>query len=210
MAEQNLVSYKSNANILLKQIGKYPDAVYQAETRAGRSTGFYAREELVSYIKTGGGGTWGKAHPLTLGRRYSRFLRTKYPGEMLANFLRYRSKNRKKVIVDYGRIRGREGYFFSRETFPEEFDYGPTDIDASEEALLLFAKRFELGSNTPATPKLKRWMAWRGYPLKKATSMLRMPARPIFSSVYPVIKGKMGSVFDKKFAKKFSEEEKKI
>ena len=49
----------------------------------------------------------------------------------------------------------------------------------------------EYGQNIKVTPKMRRYLAYKGFPVRKATEFINVPARPFFSEVKQEIEKKV-------------------
>ncbi len=83
------------------------------------------------------------------------------------------------------------------------------EVDAEDNFVaigLLSASRFysimrkqTTGFTIPVTPRMRRMMFGVGFPLKRGTTHLRVPARPLFEKVWAQKKAEVIPLFEKKF-----------
>ena len=173
-----------------------------ARVRAMKSLGFFVQKSMRAYIETGGAGTWPALHPLTAryykkrgtqgswtrrgqARDDSRFF-------WLGRFVRYR--------VDKQGRQAEIGFDKSRQP------------DFEDPFLENVARRAEEGEHIHVTARMRRFFgATRRkrpkqqvpgqtyFPLKKGTTELTVPPRPIFAPVWRQVEPQLMSLFETKF-----------
>jgi len=65
----------------------------------------------------------------------------------------------------------------------------------------MIARVLEGGAVIPVTVKMRKWFAARGMNLKKSTTLLRIPERPLFNPSMTVLEDKLDELLDKYFKK---------
>lgn len=184
-----------------------PRLFERARKSALKSTGWWIMEELRDYVELGGEG-WPELHPLTLGfykKRGARFGWTqrrfrRRQGALfwLGKFARYLVDDRGTAVqIDFGKSsKGRPG-----------------NVDP---LLAAIARRAEKGERIPVTERMRRlWGLTRGsrrtgrikygipgltyFPLRRDTTVIEIPRRPIFGPVFRKIQPGVASHFDEKF-----------
>jgi hypothetical protein len=189
-----------------KQIGRrVPAMLLRTMTRARKSAikslGWWIRSQLALHIDYGGTG-WAPLHPLS--KRFRKKYgvkrwgqtRTKLadrPYDWLSKFARYRVNPEGTYLdVDFGK---------SKKGAPGTVDPG----------LVAIAKRAEHGATMTVSDDTRRLMGATRlgrkrpkpgvtfFPLKKTTTRLHLPARPIFGPVERRVRPQAPGVFQKKF-----------
>lgn len=192
-----------------KAVMDLPGKFNKAKKSAMGSVGFYVMSELRNHIEYGGLSSWESLHDLTRkywkkkrggasGQWVQRMNPPQSPMAWLGKFARYRvSKSADTVQIDFGKgKRGKQ----------------PGRLDPQLSAV---ARRMDQGERIPVTDRMRKKMAAtyfravaRGqepvigvnfFPLKKSTTSINIPARPIFGPVFKKIQPKAGSLFEKKF-----------
>lgn len=193
---------------ITKMVMDLPGKFFKGKKSAMGSIGWQVMNELRNHIEYGPP-EWTGLHALT--SRFKKQTRTagkgnwvmrqqspKSPAAWLGRFARYRlSKSADTLQIDFGKgKRGKQ----------------PGLLDPK---LSVVARRIDGGEHIPVTPKMrKKWAAtwYRAikrkknpvvgvdfFPLKKSTTMIDIPARPIFAPVMKKIRPKVGPFFEKRF-----------
>ena len=178
-----------------------PGVFTRARKSALKSTGWMVQQELRNHVEYGGTG-WPALHPLTtsfrqkFGARGKWIKRRSHPGPLfwLGKFARYRVEDQGDTVkVHFGKSKaGQKGTF--------------------DKSLIGIVERAEKGETTRVTPAMRRFMAATRrdrpksqtpgqtyFPLKKTTTTLKTPPRPIFSPVWRKVNPKIAPWFEKKF-----------
>lgn len=182
---------------LTKQL---PIQVRLAQNSALSSTGTFAIRAMRRWIESAGEGTWEKSHSFTRAFRSNRqvglrpgfkphgsgqsrlfhrslFGRTS-PFETFGKFARYLVFNQQMMVG------------FSTQKKPFGFNRDLEQIMA----------RAQQGETIQVTPKMRRlWASSGEFFLRKSTSTLRVPPRPIEKPVFDRIKGTLPTLFDRRF-----------
>lgn len=182
----------------LTRILMQADGVFKrARVSALKSTGNMIRQEVRDFVESGGSG-WPRPHLLTQsfkskqgksGKAWSR-KKIRLPNALywLGKFARYRVDNEGDLLqVDFGK---------SRKGQPGTFD----------PELIGMVKRAAEGENIQVTKKMRGFWAKTkkdkknpSFALRKSTTELKIPKRPIFDPVWAKIGAKVVPHFEDKF-----------
>lgn len=183
-----------------------PGKFLKAKKSAMGSVGWLVMGELRNHLEYGGNGfealhaltkTYWKKHGGS-GLWVKRRSAPRSPAEWLGKFARYRVSDTGSIVqIDFGKGKKKKN---------------PGRLDPQ---LSVIARRIDSGENITVTEKMrKKWAATfyrakaRGgkpevgvnyFPLKKSTTTLRNPARPIFQPVFRKIEPKVSGIFEQKF-----------
>jgi hypothetical protein len=175
-----------------------PGQFTRARKSALKSTGWMIQQELRNHVEYGGSG-WPALHPLTRSFRHKYGIRSKWtkrrshPGPLfwLGKFARYRVEDSGDTVnIHFGK--GKKGGF--------------------DRGLMADVHRAEAGDVVKVTPAMRRFLAATRrkrpknqipgqtyFPLKKSTSTLKTPPRPIFTPVWNKVSPRIAPWFEKKF-----------
>ena len=182
---------------LTKQL---PLQVRLAQNSALSSTGVFAIQAMQRFIESEGQGTWKKFHPFSVAFRSNRqagfqpgfkphgagqsrlfhrgFLGRTSPFNVFGRFARYLVFNKQMIVG------------FSANKKPSSFN----------SAMEKVVGRIQDGETIQVTPKVRRfWASSKHFFLRKSTSVLRVPPRPIEKPVFTQIQGSIPSLFDRRF-----------
>lgn len=184
------------------------DGVFaRARKSALKSVGWHLRGWLRDYVEKGGEG-WPALHPLTARFRHKRGVLAHWVKRQnaktealgwLGKFARYRVEKDESVMIAFGKSRvgklGRED--------PE---------------LAAIAQRAESGESIAVTPAMRHFLAATRrkrpkaqeaggtyFPLRKSTTRLKTPKRPIFEPVWRKYGDKTLALFEEKFWAAYNE-----
>lgn len=190
---------------------RLPGHFARARSSALKSVGYMLRGYVQEHIRTGGGGSWEGAHPLSLkfthgsmGRPKRRRRSKNYtPYQWLARLVRYRVNDKGSFLqVDIGRTGGTPGSY--------------------DRNMLGFVTRMAQGEKITVTEKMRGWMGLTRYrdpqaadkkpfgrlvvgetffPLRKTTGALEEPPRPIFEPVWQRRQADVPGRFEERFWK---------
>jgi hypothetical protein len=189
-------------NQATREVMDLPGLFDRARISAVKSTGWMIRKEMRAFIESGGAGTWEALHPVS--RYYAKKYKTgtskwirpslqaKSPMFWLGKHARYRVTDDEAVIG------------FGRSSKGETGTLSPF--------LMQVLKRAEHGEITQVTDKARRFFgATRRtnkagqvpgtgfFPIRKDTSSLSTPERPIFEPVLARIRERIAPYFEDKF-----------
>jgi len=186
-----------------RAVMELPGLFKRARASALKSTGWFVRGELRSYVEKGGEG-WPDLHPLTAAFRKKRgaaagkWIKRRKGKESalywLGKFARYRvDADRGAVQIDFGK---------SKKGKPGAFDPG----------LIGIVERAEEGERIRVTGAMRKFLAATRrkrpksqapgetyFPLKKSTRELVIPRRPIFDPVWRKVSAGIPGHFEEKF-----------
>jgi hypothetical protein len=193
-----------NLDELTRTLTKMPGLFRRARISALKSTGYLVQQEVRNHVEYGGTG-WPALHPLTLKFRKKRGVGTsQWSGRRrgdhqtalfwLGKFARYRVDDDGTVVqIDFGKSRKGQ----------------PGTVDPQ---LMPVVKRAEEGETIAVTEKMRRFFgATRRkrpkrqipgetyFPLKKSTTKIEIPPRPIFSPVWKKVHGRIPAHFKDRF-----------
>jgi hypothetical protein len=197
----------SGLSEVTKAVMDLPGKFLAAKKSAMKSVGWLVMTELRNHVEYGPPG-WQKLHPLTStywkkkgagnGRWVMRRQAPHSPATWLGKFARYRaSRSGNTVQIDFGKgKRGKQ----------------PGRLDPQLSAI---ARRIDSGEQIAVTSKMrKKWAATMArasarsgkpvigvnfFPLRKSTTTIDIPARPIFTPVFRKISPKVSRFFETKF-----------
>lgn len=197
----------SGLSEVTREVMNLPGKFLKAKKSAMGSVGWLVMTELRNHMEYGPPG-WAKLHPLTAkyykkrGAHAGRWTMRQHPplspAEWLGKFARYRvSESGNTVQIDFGKGKKKK-------------DPGRLDPELS-----VIARRIDGGEVTRVTKQMrKKWAATmyrasgRGrephpgvnfFPLKKSTTTLETPARPIFQPVFRKVRPRVTGFFEQKF-----------
>ena len=186
-----------------QRLMQLPGIFAKARKRALSSIGWRVQQELRNHVEYGGSGDWPKLHPLSQkfkkkrgAKLWSGTRRQAHNTALfwLGKFSRYRvDKDGELVDIDFGK---------SRKGKPGTFDPEITAI----------VKRAEQGETIHVTDKMRRfWATTRRkrpkkqipgktfFPLRKETTKIEIPPRPMIGPVWRKMAPKIPALFAKKF-----------
>jgi hypothetical protein len=182
-----------NMEVLLKAFPQYAE---RATASALKSEGFRLRNLVKAAIRAGGvdGNKWEKLNPHTgvLAR-----LRTR--SGRIGNVKNYKmvwkgQKGSKKQVRQYKDVmRSTKSKPLSKLAGAVRYDYDPNDQMVSigfiqsggvSPAMIKLAGMHAKGFKTKITPKMRKMLFALGFPVKKSTSYLESPARPVIEPVF--------------------------
>lgn len=188
-----------------QKAGAMPAQIDRARASAMKSTAWMTQQELRNHVEYGGSG-WPPLHPMTTKYRkkygaapgWGKTRRGAWntPLFWLGKFARYRVTADGTIAdIDFGKSRAGQ----------------PGTMDPQ---LVAMVKRHEQGEHIRVTPKMRhmfgatRPRGRRGknaqagidyFPLRKSTTQLKIPARPIFKPVWRKVQPKLRGHFEAKF-----------
>lgn len=173
-----------------------------ARVRAMKSLGFFVQQSMRAYIETGGAGAWPALHPLTTRYYKKRGAHGSWTRRgqarddshfyWLGKFVRYR--------VDKQGLQTEIGFDKSRQPDFENPFLGNVVRRAEEgEHIRVTAKmRRFFGATRRKRPK-QQIPGTTYFPLKKGTTELIVPPRPIFRPVWRQVEPQLMALFETKF-----------
>jgi hypothetical protein len=194
-----------------KALGAVPAQINRARKSALSSTAYMSMHELRNHVEYGGT-NWKPLHPLTK-KLKGKSISAKSPLFNLAKWTRYRiNKEGTFADIDFGKSRIGEPGTFDPEivALVKRHDEG-LRIPVSEKMrgwmpwISLPRKRRSIEPRRSKYPskhalKPKMFVAGKDYfPLRKSTTHITIPARPIFAPVWRKIQPRLGPHFDGKF-----------
>jgi len=171
---------------LIKFLDQAPARGRWAMAEALKATGGHMRKKVQAYIEKGGEG-WTPLRPMTQKLKGSKAT----PLRRLARMVRFR----------YGRYRGDQrvqiGFLAPGKGGTARFrrQFGTTP-----EAL---ARKHEKGKRRRVTQKMRRYFASIGYPIRKSTKYITLPARPMIDPVFRKNRREIPRYLERKFFKVF-------
>ncbi|OPY15244.1 MAG: hypothetical protein A4E66_00163 [Syntrophus sp. PtaB.Bin001] len=201
-----------NAEALMAQ---YPQYAKRALTSAIRSESWRLKNVIRDTIRGNGpGGSWPGLNPHTgvlnkaakgwvKNYRKSRYRFTakgtiKY--KKAVNIYRDRMLSTKTRALQ--KLAGGTRYTYDNDLMVSEIGFLS---GRSPGATTVLAKKHAQGFNVPVTPRSRRWAFALGFPLKKGTSLLNIPARPVVGPVFEKEKGRIVQNINKKVPEKIME-----
>ena len=176
----------------------------ESRRSAGSSTGFFIAGEIRKYIESAGTGSWEKPHPMTalFERRGGKWERRKgfiSPYYGLAKFARYIINRSATVIrMGFGTFKAKDpakgktvSFNKPLQEIAEQAQKQRTIVVTDRMKRLLGATRSKPGQ-TPGVDF---------FPLRRETSQITVPPRPISIPVFAKIKGASFPLFADKFKK---------
>ncbi|MFA5704447.1 MAG: hypothetical protein WC982_13140 [Advenella sp.] len=187
-----------------------PGIFTRARVSALKSLGWMIRSEVVKHIRTNGSGQWPRVHPFTLrfgkgfgGAPKRRRRRSSYvPYRFLNRLVRYRVDDDGEMVqIDIGKGRGGQPGQYDREMFD-------------------LVRRVSTGQTVRVTQKMRGWFGLTRYkdpwsdtpepygrlktgetffPLRKSTTELKVPPRPIFDPVWRKTRSEIPGHFADRF-----------
>lgn len=182
----------------VKRLSAMPGVFQRARKSAMSSLGWYIRQMLANHIEYGGEG-WAPLRALTLRLKKSSAQKDNTPLFWLARFARYRTGKageylqvgfgKSKAMADAGGV-PQEGSFDSTlDAMVRRHEYGATEqVVARAQAHI--AAQFWKGKRSQKT---------RSVILKKATTSVRVPARPMVRPVMSKVEQLAATLFEEKF-----------
>jgi len=198
-----------------KQVQKFfktsPRRSRWAMSEALKMTGGHYRKQMREFIEKGGEG-WPPLSPITREQKMRAGGKTT-PLYFLGRFIRYKYvQGQKGQKVSFGffpskmmsktrRLATGQKYTLTakgrRESFKRSFGMSPH----------MLLKYHELGKKRRVTERMRRRFAAMGYPLKKGTTSVSIPARPIISTIFKKEKNKIPKYIERRFFQKFFSKE---
>lgn len=170
-----------NLEETIAKLSALPGAIAQARRRGLKSALSFLRRKSFDWIQSAGEGSWPDFHPLT--RMFGDSPKWVKRGRILGTH----NWNWLMRYVKYGQ---------SKDNFAGWLKFGQTDEPMSKTSSKR-AIQIEQGHRTTVTPAMRRWMgATRPdnvknpipgvdyFPLRKTTSTLTIPKRPIIAPIY--------------------------
>lgn len=180
----------------------------RARKSALKSVGWHLRGWLKDWVESEGEGSWADLHPLTARFRHKRgvsahWVKRQKPKtkalEWLGKFARYRLDGDEEVKIAFGKSRAGK-------------------IGVEDPQLASIAKRSETGESIAVTPAMRHFLAATRrkrpkaqeagetfFPLRKTTTRLKTPKRPIFEPVWRKYGEKSMALFEQKFWAAYNE-----
>jgi hypothetical protein len=199
------IEYTSNSESKIKALGvlKVP-TLKEARRSALSSTGFFVSDEMRAFMEKKGDGNWKAAHPLTrIWRKGKNGSWTRFSGYVspyygLAKFARYVINTAAtQETMGFGTFSGKQ---VAKGKQPQFDPY-----------LQKLIREAQKGRHPRVTPKMRRKFGAQKeigkgkigqdfFPLRKTTSAIHVPARPIAVPVFRKIYNPATTVFKTKFA----------
>lgn len=194
--------FDTNLEEKLITLAAFEEIFGQAKRSALSSVGFFVINEVRDFVESGGAGKWPKPHPLTLkfrkkyglGGAWRRsFLGKDSPFSFLGKFARYRVVTSDAALLKFGFGKGKARKSGNFDPFLEEI-----------------GRRMQRRNFVRVTPAMRKHFgaSRRGkrdvpgidfFPLRKRTSVLVTPPRPITQPVLDRIKDIVPALFGQKF-----------
>lgn len=191
-----------------RALTKLPGILERARKSALSSTGWMVQQEVRNHVEYGGEG-WPPLHPLTRKFRKKRGVgKAQWAGRRrgdhqtallwLGKFARYRvDSDGTFVQIDFGKSRkGQPGSFDPQLIGVVKRAEAGETIRVSEDM-----RRF-LGATRRKRPR-KQIPGQTFFPLKKSTTKIEIPPRPIFGPVWKKVHSRIPDYFQGKFSKAF-------
>lgn len=159
------IEYEYTKNNKINNLHKI---IQNAMEQAKSDCGEEIKYVMRNWIETSGEGTWSPLRQMTM--HFSRN-RNGSPLAFLAPFVQYSTG---KNFVDIGFLPGKKVYskFINRYLYPAEY-----------------------GRKVKVTPKMRRYLGAKEFPIKKSTTILEIPKRPILFPVFEKTKNRLSDIF---------------
>lgn len=191
----------------LLEVIELPGRFARARKSALGSVGWYIMTALANHVEYGPPG-WKQLHALTRmywkkrGMGKGNWVRRRSappsPAAWLGKFARYRVSDTGSIVqIDFGKGKRNKN---------------PGRLDPQLSAI---ARRIDSGERIPVTAKMRKKLAATYYraaraksdpeagvdyfPLRKSTTEIVIPRRPIFTPVFNKVRGEVGALFERKF-----------
>lgn len=188
----------------------YPKYAERALASAMKSEGWRLKNVIRDTIRQGGpNGSWPKLNPHTgvLNRadkgwvkNYRKSRKGRKKGEEARRI--YRGVMLSTRTAPLLKLAGGTRYTYDRNMMVTEIGFLS---GKSPGATTVLAKKHALGFSVPVTKKSRRWAFGLGFPLKKETTRLDIPARPVVGPVFEQEKGRIVQNINKKVPEKIQE-----
>jgi hypothetical protein len=213
MEEQQFTVKMEGLSEVVRSFMDLPGMFTRARESALSSTGYMIMSELRNHIEYGGSG-WAPLHPLTL--RLRKF-RSAPPSPLfyLGRFARYMiDPDALSVRVHLGKGSARHGTVDNQAGTSLGFS---TYMSRDDKWLAAAARRAEHGQTVPVTRGTRKlWLTTKHsktqkgtagkdwFVLRKTTTTLKIPPRPIFGPVFNKIQPMAVAYFEKKYWEAFA------
>lgn len=170
-------------------LAQYPRYAKRAFSSAIRSESWRLKNVIRDTIRGNGpGGSWPVLNPHTgvlnkaakgLFKNYRKSRKGRKKGEEARRIYKnIMLSTRTRALL---KLAGGTRYTYDKDMMVSEIGFLS---GRSPGATTVLAKKHALGFNVPVTPRSRRWAFALGFPLKKGTSRLNIPARPVVGPVF--------------------------
>lgn len=174
----------------VSNLEKMPDDVRESQRSAMGSIGFFVAQKTRRWMQSEGNKTWAKVHPLTANYRRVGLRGAVGPARFAKRSTKTPFLVKAGSLVRYIATPDFMTTGFAFDEKPKRFNRKLEEIIADQEK----------GYKILLTPKMQRFLAVNGYPIRATTKYLFVPPRAIEGPVTKQVSSRIFTIFEGKFS----------